>query len=122
MTIRECYEMIGGDYDGVIGRLRSDRLVQKFVLKFPADGSYELLLRSIGEGNAQEAFRAAHTIKGMCQNLGFTALERSSAALTEKLRGGGLEGYEAYLPAVKVDYTRTVEAIAMYAAAPEESR
>ena len=41
MNLRQCYDALGGDYDEVIGRLRSERLVQKFVLKFPADGSYE---------------------------------------------------------------------------------
>ncbi len=119
MTIRECYSMLNGDYDDVIGRLRSERLVQKFLLKFLADGSYELLFRSLGEGNAQEAFRAAHTIKGMCQNLSFTALERSASALTETLRGGELAGYEPHLSAVKEDYERTVAAIKAYAENPE---
>ena len=119
MTIQECYAALGGDYAGVIGRLRSERLVQKFVLKFPADGSYELLLRSLEEGNAQEAFRAAHTIKGMCQNLGFTALGESSAALTEELRGGELSGAGKYLPTVKEDYARTVAAIAEFAKSVE---
>ncbi len=116
MTIRECYEALGGDYDDVIGRLRSERLVEKFVLKFPADGSFDLLLRSIADGNAQEAFRAAHTIKGACQNLGFTALGNAAAALTEVLRGGALVGYEAYLPAVQESYARTVAAIKEYEA------
>ena len=40
MTLRECYDALGGSYDEVLGRLRSERLVQKFVLKFLADGSY----------------------------------------------------------------------------------
>ena len=115
MTLTECYRALGGDYDAVIGRLRSERLVQKFVLKFPADGSYELLLRSLEEGNAQEAFRAAYTIKGMCQNLSFTLLEKSATALTESLRGGSLDGYAEYLPAVRADYERTVAAIAQFA-------
>ena len=43
MTLKECYAAMGGDYDEVIGRLRSERLVQKFVLKFLDDGSYDLL-------------------------------------------------------------------------------
>ena len=43
MTLKECYAALGGDYDEVIGRLRSERLVQKFVLKFLDDGSYDLL-------------------------------------------------------------------------------
>lgn len=114
MTIRDCYKAIGGNYDDVIGRLKLDRLVKKFVLKFPADGSYGLLLSALAEGNAQEAFRAAHTIKGMCQNLGFTALEKSSSAITELLRAGDLSTAEDYLPSVSEDYNRTVEAIAQY--------
>ena len=110
MTIQECYKALGGDYDEVIGRLRSERLVQKFVLKFPADGSYELLLRSLEEGNAPEAFRAAHTIKGMCQNLSFSTLAASSSELTEALRGGATE-VDDLLIKVKEDYQRTADAI-----------
>ncbi len=114
MNLEECYLKLGGDYAGVVGRLRSERLVQKFLLKFPQDGSYRLLLKSVGEGNAAEAFRAAHTIKGMCQNLGFTALEKSSSALTEALRGGSLAECGKYLPAVRADYERTAGAIAEF--------
>lgn len=114
MTLQQCYEALGGDYNDVIGRLKSERLVQKFVLKFPDDGSYKLLLQSLEEGNAQEAFRAAHTIKGMCQNLSFTALGQSAAALTECLRGGSLDGCKQYLPQIQADYERTVTSIAEY--------
>lgn len=116
MTIRECYEALGGDYDDVIGRLRSERLVEKFVLKFPADGSFDLLLRSIADGNAQEAFRAAHTIKGMCQNLGFTRLGNSSAALTEALRGGDGRFDPALLEQMKEDYQVTAKAVETFKA------
>ena len=69
MTLQECYAAMGGNYEDVIGRLRSERLVQKFVLKFLDDGSYSLLCQSLEEKNYEEAFRAAHTIKGVCQNL-----------------------------------------------------
>ena len=51
MTLQECYAAMGGDYQGVMGRLPSERMVQKFVLKFLNDGSYDLLLRSMEEGN-----------------------------------------------------------------------
>ena len=49
MTLQECYAAMGGDYQGVMGRLPSERMVQKFVLKFLNDGSYDLLLRSMEE-------------------------------------------------------------------------
>ena len=42
MTLKECYEKMEANYDEVIGRLRSERLVQKFALKFLDDPSYQL--------------------------------------------------------------------------------
>ena len=51
MTLQECYAAMGGNYEDVIGRLRSERLVQKFVLKFLDDGSYSLLCQSLEEKN-----------------------------------------------------------------------
>ena len=116
MTIKECYAALGGSYDDVIGRLRSDRLVQKFVLKFLDDGSYDLLCQSYETGNWEDAFRASHTIKGMCQNLGFTRLGDSSHELTEALRGGKHPGADELLARVKEDYRTTAEAIRTFQA------
>ena len=76
MTLQECYAAMGGNYEDAIGRLRSERLVQKFVLKFLDDGSYHLLCRSLEEKNYPEAFRAAHTIKGGSANPCETAIPR----------------------------------------------
>lgn len=111
MTLQELYTAIGGDYDEVRGRLPSDKFIQKFVLKFLDDKSYELLLSSLEQGNGEEAFRAAHTIKGMCQNLGFTTLTGSSTELTESLRGGLTPAAGPLAEQVKADYERTVSAI-----------
>lgn len=111
MTLQECYAAMGGNYDDALGRLRSERLVQKFVLKFLADGSYDLLCRSLEEKNYEEAFRAAHTIKGVCQNLDFTRLYRSSSQLSEALRNGFTPEAPALAEQVKEDYARTTAAI-----------
>lgn len=112
MTLQECYAAMGGDYNDAISRLRSDRLVQKFVLKFANDGSYDLLCQSIDEKNYPEAFRAAHTIKGVCQNLSLTKLQASSSALAETLRDGSWkEEAVGLLEQVKADYQETISAI-----------
>lgn len=111
MTLQELYTKIGGDYNEVRGRLPSDKFIQKFVLKFLDDKSYELLLSSLEQGNSEEAFRAAHTIKGMCQNLGFNTLLDSSAKLTEALRGGLSPEAGPLCEQVKQDYERTITAI-----------
>ena len=113
MTLKECYVSLNGDYDEVMGRLRSERLVQKFVLKFLNDGSYQLLLDSLAAGDRDEAFRAAHTIKGVCANLGFTSLLGSSEKLTEALRDGkpAQPGEEELIDQVKADYACARQAI-----------
>ena len=111
MNLQECYAAIGGDYEAVIGRLRSEKLVRKFVLKFLSDSSYELLCASLEEKNYEEAFRAAHTIKGVCQNLSFSRLQVSSSGLSEALRHGWTPEAEDWIDRVKEDYQATIAGI-----------
>ena len=111
MTVKECYESMESDYEGVIGRMGSEGLVKRFALKFPDDPSYLNLEKAIQEQNAEEAFRAAHTLKGVCLNLGFDRLYKVSAELTEKLRGRELNGYEALYGKVQDEYKNTIAAI-----------
>ena len=116
MTLQECYAAMNGDYEDAINRLRSERLVQKFVLKFLNDGSYDLLCRSLEEQNYEEAFRAAHTIKGVCQNLSLRKLGTSSSNLTEALRSGWSEEARGLVEQVHEDYRQTTGAIRTYQA------
>ncbi|MCI9104467.1 MAG: Hpt domain-containing protein [Lachnospiraceae bacterium] len=111
MTLKECYTALEGDYEGVLNRLRSEKMVQKFVLKFLNDKSHELLVTSMEAGNYEEAFRAAHTIKGVCQNLSFTKLYESSHLLTENLRAGYGADTDELVQRVEADYHQTMAAI-----------
>lgn len=111
MTLKECYDAMGGNYESVIGRLRKESMVQKFVLRFPNEDTFDVLKRSMAEGDYETAFRAAHTIKGNCLNLSFDRLYRSSNLLTESLREGYHPGADEYLRQVEEDYKVTVDAI-----------
>lgn len=111
MTLQECYAALDGDFAGVSGRLPSEKFIQKYVLKFLDDGSYELLLRSMEEENWEEAFRAAHTIKGVCQNLSIDKLQASSSRLCESLRNGYTPESDALAEEVRADYSQTAAAI-----------
>ena len=112
MNLKDCYKAMEGNYDEAVRRLRSEGLVQKFVLRFLDDGSYDLLCRSVEAGDCEEAFRAAHTIKGVCQNLSLTRLQASSSALAEALRGGSWsEDAPALVRQVQADYQMTAGAI-----------
>jgi HPt (histidine-containing phosphotransfer) domain-containing protein len=118
MTLNECYDAMGADYKEVQGRLRTDERIRKFLLKLPNDPSYETLCRSLEQKEIEEAFRAAHTLKGVSQNLSLTRLYRSADALCEALRGKTTydPAYEPLLAGVKEDYAVVAENIAKLAA------
>lgn len=103
-----------GNYDEVLARLRSERLIRKFVLKFLEDKSYELLCSSMEKKDYEEAFRAAHTIKGVCQNLGFTRLLQSSSRMADALRHGWTPEADATLGRLEQDYQITVNAVCKF--------
>ena len=86
MTIQECYKAIGGNYEDVLGRLNNEALIRKFALMFLEDSSYMQLKQAMADKNYEEAFRSAHTLKGVCQNLSFDRLYEVSHNLTELLR------------------------------------
>lgn len=86
MNIKEFYDAIGEDYAEIIGRLRVESRVVKYVTKFPADTCFVTLRSSIEGKNYAEAFRSAHTLKGICLNLGFNNLYKVVSEITEKLR------------------------------------
>lgn len=86
MTIQECYKAIGGNYEDILGRLNNEALIRKFALMFLEDSSYMQLKQAMADKNYEEAFRNAHTLKGVCQNLSFDRLYEVSHNLTELLR------------------------------------
>lgn len=114
MTIQECYAALEGDYQEVRGRLYSDALVERFVGKFLSDQSFQLLETSLNEKNYEEAFRAAHTLKGVTQNLSFTKLYLSCHELTEALRTKDYDRAVQLFPKVEADYAQTAAAIRRY--------
>ncbi|WP_434309959.1 Hpt domain-containing protein [Hominifimenecus sp. rT4P-3] len=115
MTVKECYDAMGADYEDVAGRLRTDERIQKFLLKVLNDPSYALLCSSLEEKNIEEAFRAAHTLKGISQNLSITILYHSASVLSDVLRDRHEYGedIEPAFQQVKVDYERVTSSIRM---------
>ena len=57
------------DYQNTLNRFPNEAFIKKFVLKFLDDNSYANLKEAIAAGNVEEAFRAAHTLKGVCLSL-----------------------------------------------------
>ena len=74
MTTKECYELMGADYEDVLGRLMMEKLVKKFLYKFADAKDMEDLKSSLAAKDYETAFRMAHNLKGVCANLSITKL------------------------------------------------
>ena len=93
MTVKEFYAAIGGNYNDALQRLMNDALVYRFLMKFPADKSFEQLKTALDNQDVEAAFSAAHTLKGVTLNLAFDRLAKASVVLTDALRAENREAY-----------------------------
>ena len=54
MNLKDCYIKFGGDFDEVLGRLRREQSVQKFMYKFLDDKSFHLFEVSMENKDYEE--------------------------------------------------------------------
>ena len=112
MTVQEAYEKLNGDYAEISSRLMTEERIIKFMNMFTRDTTFSELYEHMENRNYPEAFRAAHTLKGLCQNLAFSGLQKPVAELTECLRGGDCpEGTLDYFDEVKAQYEVVIDTI-----------
>ena len=111
MKTRDFYENIGENFESVENRLLSEGMVERFVLRFAEDKTFSELCAAMNEKDVSEAFRAAHTLKGVAANLGFTALAAASSGLTEILRAKSFVGADEAFIKVVAEYDKVIRAI-----------
>lgn len=97
MNLKNFYKAINGNYKDTKSRLVSDSLIERFILLFKDDNTIKYLINSYQDKDIDNAFLAAHSLKGICANLGFGDLGKEAYILTEILRKKSFEGSkEAY--------------------------
>ena len=111
MNLKGCYTKFGGDFDEVLGRLRREQTVLKFVYKFLDDKSFHLFEASMGNKDYEEAFRAVHTHKVICKNLYFTRFFESSSLMKKALKENDWNKADDMLPQLSMDYYEIINAI-----------
>ncbi len=115
MTLRECYEKMGGNYEDVISRLTKEERIAKYTVKFLEDTTFQSLCEAREIKDHEAVFREIHTLKGVSQNLGFTRLYEVSHEMTEAVRGGVELQDESLYEAVRTVYFETIDVIRQYA-------
>lgn len=110
MTVKECYDKVG-NYEEVVSRLMNDTIVKKFALKFLDDPSYGRLCQAVEAEDYAEAFRQAHTLKGVANNLALTHLSALSSEITEILRDEQPHDIHDQMEQLRAVYQETVDYI-----------
>ena len=119
MTIKELYEKIGADYDQACRVMKMDKLIDRYVRKFIASDVGDKLAEAGEAMDPVRLFEAAHAMKGVCANLGFTAIAGAAGEITEEYRPGNNrslsdEEVKAKLAQISELYARTVDGIKEY--------
>ena len=112
MRIEDCYAAMGGDYLEVLNRFGKAERVRRFLLKFPKDQSFSQLGAALEVQDGSEAYRMAHSLKGISANLGLLNLYESVRVLSDTLRDRGIDDRtQALFEQAKADYDAVIDHI-----------
>ncbi|MGN0239855.1 MAG: Hpt domain-containing protein [Paludibacteraceae bacterium] len=112
MTLLEFYAQVGGDYVEAQRRLMKDERIIKYLNLMAQDTTMNDLKEAVAMGNKENAFRAAHTLKGIAGNLALTRFAAAASALCEQLRPLKEDADPALLAATEEAYNCFIKALA----------
>ncbi len=118
MELREFYESMGVDYQRVLDRLRKEERIEKYLRLMVKDDNYMKLGQAVEDHDYEEAFKAAHALKGISLNLDLQPLARALEELVEYLRfrkadmdGPGVVKTKELFEVIQKEYNTIIDAI-----------
>lgn len=88
INFKSQLEQTGVDVTTAVKRfMGNEALYTKFLLKFQQDESFSKIEQFVKEKNAEETFKAAHTLKGVAANLGLDRITKDASDIVEMFRG-----------------------------------
>lgn len=113
MTMEETARACQWDLEGTLRRFGgSQMMLERFVKKFPQDATFAALKDAAEQKNYPEVEKAAHTLKGIAGNLGFTALYQGCSNLVAAVRNGNFEQADTLWETVQQEYETVFTAVA----------
>ncbi len=99
----------GVDLDSAMERfMGNEALLMRFLGKFSQDPNFGMLKEAMEGRRYEDAFKAAHTLKGLCGNLSLKNLFNVVDKEVEFLRCGNHKEAEEVFPEVVAEYEKTV--------------
>lgn len=107
---------LGIDYADAIERFAGNgALFQKLVMRFLDDPHFAAMQAAMEVGDADAAYREAHSLKGVAGNLSCVVLFKRTDDLCIVLKQGDLETARAQMPEVAQAYDNVILALETYA-------
>jgi HPt (histidine-containing phosphotransfer) domain-containing protein len=98
MITIEKLNAFGADTAEGLGRcFGNEALYLKLVATIPSESNFKKLKNALGAGNLDDAFLAAHALKGVLGNLSLTPLYTKVVEITDLLRNKTNTNYSALL-------------------------
>lgn len=95
----------GVDYQEAMERFCGNAaLYERLALKFLNDPHFNELEAALAAGQLDEAYRAAHSLKGVAGNLSFRDLYQAACRVSDALHAGDEHATEAALPELRASY------------------
>lgn len=108
--IREKLLKADIDVEAAVERfVGQEKLFMKFLKKFTEDASYETFRTKMEAEQYDDAFEAAHALKGLCGNLSIDGLFQIVSREVEFLRNGRHHEAVELLPEVMKEYERVAD-------------
>lgn len=102
----------GIDYEDAMDRFGGNgELFGRLAAKYLESDSYARLVAAMEMHDFDEAYRQAHSLKGIAGNLSFTKLYNVAAEMAGNLREGEYLAAESFLPDVEDAHRRVVEGL-----------
>ena len=119
MTLQELYASIDGSYDHAVQIMRMEKLINRYLSKFPNSGVYDALAAAGESMDPTALFESAHAMKGVCANMGFDKMAAAAGEITEEFRPGNPRSLsddevKARIADIGVMYRHTVDGIRQY--------
>ena len=111
-NLRAALSSYGIDYGDAMDRFGGNaELFFRLARKYLDGDNYARLVSAMEMHDFDEAYRQAHSLKGVAGNLSFTKLYNIAAEIASNLREGEYVAAESYLPDAEAAHERIVEAL-----------
>jgi len=112
MDLCKALDLLTEEKDELLERVENNEaLLKKLFIKFTKDTAITEIENALADNDMKQLENAAHKLKGLSGNLGFTRLKEMCASLVDDLKAGIIENTETLCMGIRNEYNRIVEVI-----------